>query len=181
MDTCEHWWLICSFAQSYSVQQISRGGCYSDQNVSYWLFSHWSSSMSLCSVLRSCVLPCTLIDTILLLDCHLVCHAVSFWTLLTQKRNKLVQVAEADLLILREYCSSKNLSYSLACPTVATPHKFHTSFWQVLTSLMDRMIKSPRKTDIESDQQPSNLSETCQKLVQNLCGHGWTRKTVSLV
>ena len=72
-------------------------------------------------------------------------------------------------------------NYRLERPTVATPHKFHTSFWQVF----DKFDGSHDKNFLLSswplpifgrcdwlfrNQQPSNLSETCQKLVQNLCG-----------
>ena len=71
--------------------------------------------------------------------------------------------------------------YSLACPSVATPHKFHTSFWQVFDKFdgsHDKNFFLPSSPMpifgwcdwLFGNQQPSNLLETCQKLVENLCG-----------
>ena len=79
-------------------------------------------------------------------------------------------------------------NYSLARPTVATPHKFCTGFWQVSDkfdgcwfpksqSHRPKIGKSQegRRTFLSCDL--SNLSKTCMKLMRG--GHGWACQTVT--
>ena len=85
------------------------------------------------------------------------------------------------------------ICYSLALPTVATPHKFCTSFWQVSDKFDDCwFLKSQSHRPklgkgqegrrkflswMRSIKLVKNLSKTCMKLMWG--GHGWTRQTVT--
>ena len=101
---------------------------------------------------------------------------------------------ESEFFLQPNLSAYRKQFYSLTRPTMATRHKFHTSFWQVFDRFLtgfwqvfDRLDgshdKKPKNTEryprwnvhwyIESDQQPSNLSETCQNLYKTYAG--WPR------
>ena len=76
--------------------------------------------------------------------------------------------------------NSRMANYSLARPTVATPHKFCTSFWQVSDkfdgcwfpksqSHRPKIGKGQEGRRCDASCDPSNLSKTCMKLMRE--GH----------
>ena len=89
---------------------------------------------------------------------------------------------------------SISVFYSLTCPTVATPHKFHKSFWQVFDKFdgsHDKNFLVPPDLCLFSGDvigySEINSHQTLMKPVKNLYKtyagwpRGWTRKTVKLL